>query len=146
MSYPATSLLRSVITQLSVELKRVYQKGSLEIHKSIEIHSDSAIENFVRLNQLYKNRHRLAPVTTMSQPFILFSEVEMLHIFWHSEALKRRIKELIAAETYDPSIQDAQEWLGCNKPGSLITKLLTDVGQGESRKRSSKSTTMMFQM
>ncbi|KAG0317269.1 hypothetical protein BGZ99_006411 [Dissophora globulifera] len=146
MPYSGSALLRSVASQLSTEFRRIYRNGSLEMHNklkqqhdkgllpvglSIEIRSDlSAIENFVHLNQSTGNRRKLVSISPVAQPFILFSELELLNIFWQSQLLKEKLRQLIGPRTYVPSLADTQYWLSKQAPGFLVTKLLTDIGRG----------------
>ncbi|KAF9179699.1 hypothetical protein BGZ51_006727, partial [Haplosporangium sp. Z 767] len=149
MPYPPTTLTQSIVSQLSVEFKRTYRKGNLKLHKKlqaqkvkgrlpaefdIEIHADvSSIEDFVRLNKINKNHRRLVPMTPSKQPFISFAETDLLILFWKSNALKKKLQELIGDQNY--ALRDAQEWLSLQEPGLLVARLLTDAGRGEAHQR-----------
>ncbi|KAF9545850.1 hypothetical protein EC957_010478, partial [Mortierella hygrophila] len=63
MLFTASSLVRSVTGQLSVELKK------MDIQENI-----SAAENYIAFNDLIPNSWRLAPITSSQQPFVTFSE------------------------------------------------------------------------
>ncbi|KAF9104945.1 hypothetical protein BGX27_009866 [Mortierella sp. AM989] len=150
MPYPASSLLRSVSTQLMVELRKIYRNGTLELVEKLKRQSErdqlgskcditihngiSAIENFVRLNSLTKNRRKLAPLTPIQQPFVSFTEGELLRILWKNDTLKKKIKdwneEAKNAKTpYSPSQDDMINWLMDREPGYLVTQLLSPVGK-----------------
>ncbi|KAG0242756.1 hypothetical protein BG011_003253 [Mortierella polycephala] len=133
MPYPSTALTRSVAAQLCCDFKRMFRKGSVALHEQLKIKErrgilpegcniqiqadESAIKNYARLNKISRNRRRIVPTTPFTQPFVSFSELELLHFFWKSEALRRKVQGLINAKTYVPSLLDTVNWLSDQAPG-----------------------------
>ncbi|KAI7829569.1 hypothetical protein BC939DRAFT_500057 [Gamsiella multidivaricata] len=99
------------------EKLKVKRREPLSDGRSIRVNSgESAVENFVRLNQIDKNRRRPIPITPASQSF-----------FWKSDALQKKIKEedYVLADrkaVYQP-IFNYRRWLGeCKRmvlPGAI---------------------------
>ncbi|KAF9994506.1 hypothetical protein BGZ79_000742, partial [Entomortierella chlamydospora] len=148
--YPCENLLRSAVSQLSVEIKKIYRNGTLELHEKLLRQKDkgllpngcdikiqpnkSVIENFVTLNKISKSGRRTAPISTMQRSFYTFSEVDLLHLFWKSgnEYLRKRLLELDnerKPEDKIPACVDLQSILSVLPSGSFITKLLSPVGR-----------------
>jgi hypothetical protein len=56
----------------------------------IEINSSlSAAENFARLRKIDKCNHRLVPLSPVRRSFVLFSEFELVRLFWKSPIVKK---------------------------------------------------------
>jgi ribosomal protein S27AE len=92
-------------------------------------HQQPAIINFCRLNKLSGGKRKLAPLSTVKQGFINYTELELLPLFWNNEQhLRPRIKQLTGHQEW--SLFDVQGWLSYQKPGILITNMLTTVGRG----------------
>ncbi|KAF9994920.1 hypothetical protein BGZ65_009442, partial [Modicella reniformis] len=155
MPYPASTLLRSVATELLNEIKRLYRKGSIELEKKLQnakakgflpvgshstIKNDlPAIENFVLLNRSSKKARKIVPLVGSQRPFIAFSERELCILFWQHEALKNELQKLILKDYKDknviPSSNDLSEWLRTKSPGVVITEMLSNIGRDEPRTR-----------
>ncbi|KAK5809275.1 hypothetical protein F5H01DRAFT_39860 [Linnemannia elongata] len=146
MLFSASTLVRSVAEQLSVELKKMYNNGSHLLHDQvkaskdkgrIEAHIDiriqeniSAAENYLALNELIPNSWRLAPVTSSKQPFVTFSERELAAFFWKRPLLKQRLVELALLDediTTLTSIKDLEDWIGGREPGVIIKHFISDI-------------------
>ncbi|KAF9434595.1 hypothetical protein BGZ76_007746 [Entomortierella beljakovae] len=149
MPYPGAALLRSVSSQLYLELKRMYRNGTAEIFEKpkrqkdkgilpdadITIRADiSAIENYVHLNRISKFSRNLVPMTAKQQPFVSFSEGELLAILWRNETIRSIIigwnrEAKNATKPYIPSQTDMLNWLMVREPGTLVTRLLSPIGK-----------------
>ncbi|KAF9536710.1 hypothetical protein EC957_009925, partial [Mortierella hygrophila] len=146
MLFTASSLVRSVTGQLSVELKKMYKNGShllydqvkalkdkgrLEAHIDIQIQENiSAAENYIALNELIPNSWRLAPITSSQQPFVTFSERELALFFWKRPLLKQRLVELALSDedsTTLKSTPDLENWIGGLEPGVIIKNFVCDI-------------------
>ncbi|KAF9431657.1 hypothetical protein BGZ76_011867, partial [Entomortierella beljakovae] len=145
MQFTPASLLCSVSTQLSVELKLMYRNGSHEVCEKlkrlknkgmlpkdadIDINTDlSGIENFVNLNKLDKNNRRIAPLPNMQLPFMTFSEGDLIDILWKNENLQAFCKHQVPS-TEGYSLADFKSSLNYSNPiGSIVTALLSPVGR-----------------
>ncbi|KAF9081374.1 hypothetical protein BGX27_004954, partial [Mortierella sp. AM989] len=145
MPFTPTDLLRSVVGQLKGELKRMYKKGTCDLHKmlkkridkrqlekskeEIQIQGDlSAIENYLALNKLSPNPRRIVPMTSSKQPYVGFTERELAGFFFKSGgALKERLVELARRDKIHPTIADIQNWIGEKEPGFLIKWFVADI-------------------
>ncbi|KAF9079285.1 hypothetical protein BGX23_004464, partial [Mortierella sp. AD031] len=144
MPYTPTDLVRSVASQLRVELKKIYRNGSHDLSDKLKalqekgllaedtdyrIRSDvSAIENFLRLNRISNQSRRIVPLSTSEQPFVSFSERELISFFWKREPLKKKLLEMVQDD--DPgagTLADVQVWIRAKEPGHLIKRLICDV-------------------
>ncbi|KAF9947536.1 hypothetical protein BGZ72_010482, partial [Mortierella alpina] len=86
------------------------------------------------------------PLTSIKQPFVGFSEHQLLNIFFKNPVLQKKIRQLIGPKTYTPSQVDAINWLNEQTPGYLLTALITPVGRGrnhQGRRGYRYTTTMM---
>ncbi|KAF9344786.1 hypothetical protein BGX34_005327 [Mortierella sp. NVP85] len=144
--YPASTILRSTATQLSVELKNHFRKGSKELCEKITTMKNigllpanttseidfkkSTIENFVALNKVCGGRRKPVPLSTFESSFVSLSEPDLIAVFWHDDDLKALLRECVKGQfnTDTPSKGDIEIWLSGKEPGHLITKLLTDIG------------------
>ncbi|KAF9159008.1 hypothetical protein BGX21_003433, partial [Mortierella sp. AD011] len=147
MEFNPTDLLQNLGTQLKTQFNRHWRTGTKELYQSlmtrqskgilpagikIEIDNEiSAIENFVQLNRIGKNRRKLAPMTPVAQTFVMFTERQLCSIFWKSRILQERLFR-IAGERYT-NCTDLHNWVSCQAPGFLITQLLSNVGRPEHR-------------
>jgi len=103
----------------------------------------SAIENFIRLNKINGNRWRTVPFTPVEQPFILFSELDLVQIFWSNPVLKSWLSELVLFEDgTKPALGDIEGWLSAQGPGQIISRLLTDIGRVEDGDPKGKSSAL----
>ncbi|KAG0300771.1 hypothetical protein BGZ99_003637, partial [Dissophora globulifera] len=125
-AYPATILLRSVAGQLATETKKLYRNGSVELEEklatmkakglvSVGAHTQinetiPAIENFWRLNKSSKSHRKMAPLTGMEQPFVSFSELELIEFLWRKERIKSHLQDLVLkdyhTQDFEPSLAD----------------------------------------
>lgn len=88
----------------------------------------SAIENFVRLNELSGYRRKIVPMTSSKQPFVDFSEKELVAIFWKNDKLKRKILQMTSSDGFSGrTMNEIFFWIGGKEPGFLIKNLLVDV-------------------
>ena len=70
------------------QLKKQLERGLLASGVNIAIDDNvSAIENFIRLNKINGDRWKTVPFTPVEQPFILFSELDLVNIFWSNPIL-----------------------------------------------------------
>ncbi|KAF9562940.1 hypothetical protein EC968_005044, partial [Mortierella alpina] len=146
--YAADHLLDSVASELGREFTQHWVAGSRLLQQTIQtqqkksgqqdlvsIRADlSAVENFALLNNMLVNPWQIAPLTSIKQPFIGFSEHQLLHIFFKNPVLQKKIRQLIGPKPYTPSQEDAVYWLNKQAPGSLLTALITPVGRGRNQK------------
>ena len=100
----------------------------------------SAIENFVHLNELSGYPRKIIPITSSQQPFVSFSEKELVALFWKREPLKMKLLQIAALDGLSGGgLQDVQDWIGTREPGFLIKRLLVDVDpQGLTKRKRGK--------
>ncbi|KAG0202655.1 hypothetical protein B0O80DRAFT_431837 [Mortierella sp. GBAus27b] len=136
-----------------VQMSKVYKNGSRELCEKIQalkkntiLSADTlstidrglpAIENFIRLNKACVSPRKLAPMSPMENSFITLSELELVAIF--CKHLKSKLQEYAKSSFPETdakhiSVQDIGFWLSDMEPGSLITKLITDIGSTCSEK------------
>ncbi|OAQ23443.1 hypothetical protein K457DRAFT_1052320 [Linnemannia elongata AG-77] len=149
--YAGSSFLRSAALQLSVELKKHYRNGAIELRNKIEVlkrkkllplnardyiaPQRSAIENFILLNRACGSRRSLVPMSTFDVKFITLSELDLSRIFWQSLPLKHLLQSYAHPDfqsiQYSDQVTQADVglWLSTTTPGLLITRLLTDIGR-----------------
>ncbi|KAF9125980.1 hypothetical protein BGW39_007002 [Mortierella sp. 14UC] len=150
VEYPRSSSLRSAAVQLSVELKKHYKDGSIDLCKKIQFLKQkglsppnardfvdsmkTTIENFVLLNRVCESRRSLMPLSTFEDKFVTLSELELSRLFWRDPHLKAWMQS-ITVEGFtrihcadEVSQADVGDWLTGATPGELITKLITDIG------------------
>ncbi|GJJ75414.1 hypothetical protein EMPS_07772 [Entomortierella parvispora] len=150
MPFTPTDLVRSVATQLKAELENMYKHGTCIIHNKLKKAKDlgildtntqilirddvSAVENYVSLNKLIQQPRRIAPMTSVEQPF----ERELTGFFMKRGGdLKTSLTGLASNEGVAPTIQDVQEWDGTKEPGYLLKRYLADIDPSDltSRKK-----------
>jgi hypothetical protein len=79
------------------------------------------------LNKINGDRWKTVPFTPVEQPFILFSELDLVRIFWSNPILKDWLSKYVPlASGSKPALGDIIEWLSTEGPGWLISRLLTD--------------------
>ncbi|KAG0288492.1 hypothetical protein BGZ98_004250, partial [Dissophora globulifera] len=144
MPFTPTPLVRSVATQLVVELKMMYHRGSHLLYDKIcaikkrsgledgvdhRIQEDrTAIENYIALNDLIPNRWRIAPLTSSKQAFVSFSEKELASFFWKRPLLKQRLLDLARLDgTTVTSMVGLDAWIGGLAPGPIIKNFVCDI-------------------
>ncbi|KAK3822387.1 MAG: hypothetical protein J3R72DRAFT_501860 [Linnemannia gamsii] len=155
--YAGSSFLRSAVLQLSVELKKHYKNGAVDLHNKIEVlkrkkllppeardlinPQRSSIENFVLLNRACGSDRSLVPMWSHGAKFINLSELDLTKVFWQDPFLRRMLQsyafpDFPSLEHPDRvSLADVGLWLSTTTPGLLITKLLTDIGGYSSNQR-----------
>ncbi|KAF9158623.1 hypothetical protein BGX20_003309, partial [Mortierella sp. AD010] len=143
---PGSALLRSAASQLTVELDKIYRKGSMALYEKLKRLKDkgllpsdckidvdgkiSAIENFIHLNKISKNKRKIAPVMPMRRPMLLFTEHQLAILFSKDDFLMNLMQGWRDDITDRPILQsDITDWVATNPPGSFITKLLSPVGR-----------------
>ncbi|CAO3568064.1 unnamed protein product [Mortierella alpina] len=150
MAYPATPLLRSVAGQLVTEIKKLYRNGSVELEEKltsmkamglvlVDAHTQidesiPALENFWRLNKSSKSYRRIVPLTGTEQPFVPFSELELIEFLWRNEEIKNHLQMVLEDyhnQDFNPSFTDLREYLDQRPPGYLIALLLSNIGRNE---------------
>ncbi|KAF9536326.1 hypothetical protein EC957_011528, partial [Mortierella hygrophila] len=157
--YSGSSFLRSAALQLSVELKKHYRNGAIDLRNKIEAlkrkkvlppkardyitPQRSAIENFILLNRACGSRRSLVPMSSFDVTFITLSELDLTKIFWQEPLLRRMLQSYAHGDF--PSIKhsdkvtlaDVDLWLSTSMPGLLVTRLLIDIGRcsADQRKR-----------
>ncbi|KAF9176302.1 hypothetical protein BGZ50_001115, partial [Haplosporangium sp. Z 11] len=152
--FQSSIVVRSVASQLSVELKRMYTHGSHQLVEklvkkqekddeiSVGIREDwSAVENFVKLNRLDGSNRRIVPMSRRENGFVSLSEIELLQLFWRKPNLQTKIREMTAAEFPNGcALQDLTEiWLRDREPGFLIKQFLSNVApEGLSKRKRGK--------
>ncbi|KAG0246764.1 hypothetical protein BG011_002337, partial [Mortierella polycephala] len=168
--YSGSSFLRSAALQLSVELKKHYRNGAIDLCNKIKVlkrkkallpeardhitPQRSAIENFILLNRACGSSRSLVPMSSFDVKFINLSELDLTKIFWQDLLLRRMLQSY--AHVDFPSIEHSDQvtladvglWLSARTPGLLITSLLTDIGrysadQRKKLKNYSRSTFLM---
>ncbi|KAG0345694.1 hypothetical protein BGZ54_005461 [Gamsiella multidivaricata] len=104
------------------------EKGLLGSDVDVEIQGEvSAVENFLALNRISPNPRRIIPITSSRQPFVSFTERNLVGFFFsRGGVLRAQVQELVG--TICTSIADAQEHIGNMEPGILIKKFLADIG------------------
>ncbi|KAG0352331.1 hypothetical protein BGX24_007618, partial [Mortierella sp. AD032] len=106
--YAGSSFLRSAALQLSVELKKHYRNGAIDLRNKIEVlkrkkllpseardyiaPQRSAIENFILLNRTCGSRRSLVPMSSFDVKFITLSELDLTKIFWQDVSLRRALQ------------------------------------------------------
>ncbi|KAF8950831.1 hypothetical protein BGZ46_004327, partial [Entomortierella lignicola] len=159
MKYPASQLLRSAASQLTVELKKIYRNRTKDLHETlvrqkakgilpescnINIQRNkSAIENFVELNRTSSAGRRLAPISSVQSSFLIFSEYDLVNLFWHSgnENLRKKLRELDderKGEDFHVACADLLDILSRSPAGTLITLLLSPVGRPIAERKGSR--------
>ncbi|KAG0020648.1 hypothetical protein BGZ81_009264, partial [Podila clonocystis] len=150
VKYPGSSFLRSAAVQLTVEFRKHFKNGSIDLCKKIEClkkkgllphdavdridSTKSSVENFITLNRTSGSRRCLVPMSSFEDKFVTVSELDLTKIFWQDEVLKRQLQHFAhpdfpSIETPDKIAQaDVALWIGRVEPGYLINKLLTDIG------------------
>ncbi|KAG0219994.1 hypothetical protein BGX33_010569 [Mortierella sp. NVP41] len=134
-------LVKSVATQLAAGLKRIYRNGSFDLYDKLKTkrdkgglaetvefrirEKDSSIENFVRLNKLSGNSRKISPVSSSQQPFISFSERELVAFFFKKDSLKKKLRDMMGLEY--AALADVDNWIATKEPGFLIKRFLADV-------------------
>lgn len=105
------------------------EKGTLGVNIDIQIQDNiSAMENFVFLNKLTNNSHRIIPLTTSQQPFISFSEWELTAFFWKCDPLKERLQQLALQDnTHATLVMDIDTWINGKEPGFIIKNFVCAV-------------------
>ncbi|KAF8919712.1 hypothetical protein BGZ58_004580, partial [Dissophora ornata] len=147
MKFPAVTVTRSITSDL---LEKQFKKGLLAAGVNIAIDDNvSAIENFIRLNKINGDRWNTVPFTPVEQPFILFSELDLVNIFWSNPILKDWLSGNVRLKgDAKPALADVVGWLSTQGPGWLISRLLTDIGrvdrQDSERKRRRRNGPKMF--
>lgn len=74
------------------------------------------------------NPRKIVSMTPAGQPFVSFSESALLAILWKNVQLKAEIIRMTGITSFVPAHQDVANWLSGEAPGTLLTRLLTDVG------------------
>ncbi|KAF9345765.1 hypothetical protein BGX26_002764 [Mortierella sp. AD094] len=89
-----------------------------------------AIENFVCLNRANKNRYKLVPLTGAQQPFVSFTERELVDIFCRSQKLANKLLAITKADNFSTASSkvDIHQWISGKEPGHLIAKFLASIG------------------
>ncbi|KAF9536692.1 hypothetical protein EC957_009988 [Mortierella hygrophila] len=168
--YAGSSFLGSAALQLSVELKKHYRNGAIDLRNKIEVlkrkkllppeardyiaPQRSAIENFVLLNKACGNRRPLVPMSSFDVKFTNLSELDLSKIFWQDPLLRCVLQSYAHSDFEDLEFSaqvtqvDVGLWLSRCVPGLLITRLLTDIGrysagQRKKLKNYSRSTFLM---
>ncbi|KAF9107457.1 hypothetical protein BGX29_006324 [Mortierella sp. GBA35] len=134
-------LVKSVATQLAAGLKRIYRNGSFDLYDKLKTkrdkgglaetvdfrirEKDSSIENFVRLNKLSGNSRKISPVSSSQQPFISFSERELVAFFFKKDSLTKKLRDIMGLEY--AALADVDNWIATKEPGFLIKRFLADV-------------------
>lgn len=102
----------------------------------------SAVENFIRLNKINGYRWKTVPFTPVEQPFILFSELDLVNIFWSNPILKDWLASFVPlASGVRPALGDVEGWLSTQGPGQIISRLLTDIGRVDREDSKGKGST-----
>ncbi|CAO3566023.1 unnamed protein product [Mortierella alpina] len=147
--FPARPLVSSSAAEMSRELRRHFRKGTLEIQEKLQKmidkgilppntdirirHELPAIINFVRLNSMLDNRYATAPLSPILQPYVLFSEANLLLLFWSSEILKKELRRILNMTERNNTQTEASRLLALQGPGYLLTRLVSSVGRGARR-------------
>ncbi|KAF9276712.1 hypothetical protein BGZ68_009834 [Mortierella alpina] len=152
MPYPKSILFQNAASQLCGDLKKHYRNGSKEIKTRINLLKGqgrlpgmqpatidgnlSAIENFVRLNRMDKKKRGFVPMSFGEQPFVTFSERELVCIFWQNTNLKTELQRIAKPSfprlgaNQNPTRADVADiWLRGQPPGYLIKHFISNVGQ-----------------
>jgi len=101
----------------------------------------SAIENFLKLNKSVNNPWIISPISSMEDGYVYLSEKELITVFWKDNELQKFLRNC-ARPTFpsvrNPALSAMEIWLAGQKPGHLITKLLTDIGTFNETQRKKK--------
>ncbi|KAG0020284.1 Elongation of fatty acids protein 2 [Podila clonocystis] len=145
MVYTPSNLVRSVASQVKVEIKKHYrngtktlleklkkqqEQGTLSKEISLEIHlQKSAIENFIRLRRLTQNSWTICPLSPVQIGYVNFSEPELASFFWYRPSLNAKLQEMAAALFNNPpanglALVDVQSSLPV---GHVIKSFIADV-------------------
>ncbi|KAF9197705.1 hypothetical protein BGZ59_005199, partial [Podila verticillata] len=86
-------------------LQRLKNNGQLPATNNIDIDPQrTAIENFLALNKLLKNKRRIAPMSSLELSFVDFSELQLVHFFWKRESLKKKLQQMVWPDY--PNLED----------------------------------------
>ena len=109
-----------LISTIFYEQLKHQEKGLLSKDCSIDICKDKpAVENFLELNRITE------------EPFVSFSESELVVFFWKRDQLRIKIRDMAAPDFLETdvgkiSLSDVVGWLGTKEPGYIIKHLLSD--------------------
>ncbi|KAG0007767.1 hypothetical protein BGZ80_004246 [Entomortierella chlamydospora] len=125
-----SELLRSALLK-SAALNSKRTRDSYQAIAKIDVDDNmSAIENFIHLNKISKNKHRIAPTTPMGLPMLSFTEHQLTILFSKDDFLMNSMRSWLDDITDRRIIQsDITDWVATNPPGSFITKLPSPVGR-----------------
>ncbi|KAK3847075.1 MAG: hypothetical protein J3R72DRAFT_416918 [Linnemannia gamsii] len=108
----------------SAKLKFMKDKGKVRGDADTQIRQDvSAVDNFLYLNKLIGNSHRMVPITSSEQPFVMLLERELAIIFWRYKALKEKLMQLGKLENAIITSIDAFNILISGKEPGILTKM-----------------------
>ncbi|KAF9324069.1 hypothetical protein BG006_000898 [Podila minutissima] len=167
--YAATTVLRSTALNLSVEFKKHFKNGSVELCKKIRslkkkgLLPSNAVDNidpelspaekFIILNKVSGCRRCLCPISSMDNKFVSLSELDLTKVFWKDEELKQLLQrwahvDYPSSPVDKISLADVGYWLSSVEPGCLINRLVTDIGgysemERKKKRNLSKSTSRM---
>ncbi|KAF9919719.1 hypothetical protein FBU30_010621, partial [Linnemannia zychae] len=150
-NYAPSSLVRSVTSQLSSEIKRHYVNGSYNLYKKLIRQMDqklipqisdvdlttniSSIENFARLNALAMHCWTPIPLSPVRHGYVTFSEYDLGNFFWSCSKLQAKLKDLMAIDfPNDPTNKFSKtwcvsDWLPGKEPGFLLKEFVCGVGR-----------------
>ncbi|KAG0198112.1 hypothetical protein BGX28_008410 [Mortierella sp. GBA30] len=123
----------------SATFKRAATSFPQGILPSVDIsiqYDQPAIINFVRLNKLLDNRYTTSPLSPIGQPYVRFSETNLLPLLWSSKMLADETLNILGLSALSKSNQTqsyAMTKLASKEPGYLLTRLVTSVGRGTLR-------------
>lgn len=105
------------------------KKGTLGATVDTQIRQEiSAVENFLRLNKLTNNSRKIVPFTSSKQPFVAYSERELVSFIWKRRLLRERMEELAREDhTLITSATNLEAWISGKEPGYVIKQFICDV-------------------
>ncbi|KAF9405378.1 hypothetical protein BGZ76_006596, partial [Entomortierella beljakovae] len=95
MCFTPSSLLRSTASSLSTELKKLYIRGTWELHEKIRRRMNKgSISKELKIDiQGWK----MSPISSSQQPFVSFTEGELIEVFWKNDRIHKAMLDLAEA-------------------------------------------------
>ncbi|KAF9915510.1 hypothetical protein FBU30_001909, partial [Linnemannia zychae] len=149
--FPASCLTRSVSTQLYVELKNHFKRGTVSLYHKVKKtekrpptsptiagvdYNISTVENFWRLNKILNNPWILVPLSPVGVGFVTFTEYEFGAFFLNSRYPNLRAKMIADMKEAFPMTPEASlnqttlvnEHIPTMPFGHLIKRLVCKIG------------------
>ncbi|KAF9130299.1 hypothetical protein BGX30_013565 [Mortierella sp. GBA39] len=115
-----------------INVSAMKDKGQVEMYIDFTMQENiSAVENYITLNEMIRNRRRIVPITSSQQGFVTFSERDLALFLWKRDLLKQKLVDLASFDQDDPttitSTNDLKTWIGGREPGFIIKHFVCDI-------------------